>query len=64
MEGRRKTGVSILEFRQVLHQIAQIALAQGLAEAFGHGGHAARLASKIIEHYLKVAPASQVQSEG
>jgi penicillin-binding protein 2 len=35
-----------------------------LIEFGGHGGHAARLASKIIEHYLKVAPASQVQSEG
>jgi cell division protein FtsI/penicillin-binding protein 2 len=35
-----------------------------LIEFGGHGGHAARLASKIIEHYLKVAPVSQVQTEG
>lgn len=35
-----------------------------LLEFGGHGGHAARLASKMIEHYLKVAPVSAVQSEG
>jgi penicillin-binding protein 2 len=35
-----------------------------LIEFGGHGSHAARVASKIIEHYLKVAPASQIQSEG
>jgi peptidoglycan glycosyltransferase len=35
-----------------------------LIEFGGHGGHAARVASKIIEHYLKVAPASQIQTEG
>jgi len=35
-----------------------------LIEFGGHGSHAARVASKMIEHYLKVAPASQIQSEG
>jgi len=35
-----------------------------LLEFGGHGGHAARLASRMIEHYLKVAPASAVQTEG
>jgi penicillin-binding protein 2 len=35
-----------------------------LLEFGGHGGHAARLAAKMIEHFLKVAPVSQVQSEG
>ena len=35
-----------------------------LIEHGGHGGHAARLAAAIVQHYLKVAPASQIQSEG
>jgi penicillin-binding protein 2 len=35
-----------------------------LIEFGGHGSHAARVASKIVEHYLKVAPASQIQTEG
>ncbi len=35
-----------------------------LIEFGGHGGHAARLASKIIEHYLQAATASQIQTEG
>jgi penicillin-binding protein 2 len=35
-----------------------------LIEFGGHGSHAARVASKIVEHYLKVAPAVQIQTEG
>jgi penicillin-binding protein 2 len=35
-----------------------------LIEFGGHGPHAARVASKIVEHYLKVAPASQIQTDG
>lgn len=35
-----------------------------LLEFGGHGARAAHIASKIIEHYLKAAPMSNVQTEG
>lgn len=35
-----------------------------LIEFGGHGGHAARLASQIVAHYLKVVPTVHVQAEG
>ncbi|HZS59191.1 MAG TPA: penicillin-binding protein 2 [Gemmatimonadaceae bacterium] len=35
-----------------------------LIEHGGHGGHAARIAAAMVQHFLKVAPVSQIQSEG